>query len=74
LIFHLIPAQPLFSDIGQLSKSVENKLGRGQLTKAAQSRIDVGDIKTLAAAIASILDIFYVISIISNRTHRLTSS
>jgi len=74
LIFHLIPAQSLFSDIGQLSNSLANKLGRGAIVKAAQSRIDIGDIKTLAAAIAAILDIFYVISIISNRTHRLTSS
>ena len=53
------------SDIGQLSKSVDNKLGRSSIAKAAQSRIDVGDIKTLAGAIASILDIFHVRSIIS---------
>jgi len=43
---------------------VDNKLGRSQLNKAAQSRIDVGDIKTPTAAISSILDVFHVRSTI----------
>jgi len=39
---------------------VDEKLGRSQLTKAAQSRIDVGDIKALAGALSFILDVFQV--------------
>jgi len=49
-----------FSDICQLRDSVDNKLVRGRVAKAAQSRIDIGDIRTLADAISSILDVFHV--------------
>jgi len=59
-MLRLILANHSCSDIGQLRSSVDNKLGRSQLNKAAQSRIDVGDIKTLTAAISSILDVFHV--------------
>jgi len=48
-----------------------SKLGRGRVAKAAQSGIDVGDIKTLSDAISSILDVFHV-SLISLK--RLTLS
>jgi len=51
------------SDIGQLRDSVNNKLGRSRVAKAAQSRIDIGDIKKLVDSISSILDVFHVRSI-----------
>jgi len=58
-----------FRTIGQLHGSVAVKVDRGGVTKAAQSRTDVGDIKTVSDAISSILEVFDVRSIIINRAN-----
>jgi len=62
-----------FRTIGQLHGSVAVKVDRGGVTKAAQSRTDVGDIKTVSDAISSILEVFDVRSIIINRASPLIS-
>ena len=54
------------SEIGKLRSSIDDKLGRDQLTAATQSRIYVGDIETLSGAISSILDVFHVRSSVPN--------
>jgi len=61
------------SDIGILRDSVNNKLGRGRVAKAAQSRIDISDIKTLVDDISSILDVFHVGSVSVNRLNALSN-